>query len=449
LVAPPAISLRNNPKQKEALRTLLDNTNGVSELLYGGAAGGGKSWVGCEWLIVMALKYSGTRWLMGRARMKDLKLTTYTTFLQVAKTAGLVQGKHWKLNGQYNVITFFNGSEIILKDLFQYPSDVNFDGLGSLEITGAFIDEVNQITQKAKDVVMSRIRYKLDENGLEPKLFMSCNPAKNWVYNDYYKPWTEGKLENYQMFIQALIQDNEEFISKHYVKNLRRLKDRASKKRLLYGIWEYSDELSMFDFAQIQEGLNRRRKRKKTARCFMAVDVARLGKDKTVIVICTETLEVLKVVTIEKGRTGDVVRRMKKLQEAYDIDEYDIAIDSDGVGGGVADAFENAEHIVNNSQARNGQNYYNLKTQLYFKLAEIFNEGEIAFNTILEDGIADSLSQELQIMRRENIEKDGKVCMTTKKEMKAKIGRSPDYSDALAYLMVFFLEDFDDGYEEL
>tara|TARA_R110000772_G_scaffold382_2_gene1359 strand:- start:1408 stop:2751 length:1344 start_codon:yes stop_codon:yes gene_type:complete len=434
----------NNPKQKKALKTLFSNTNGVSEVLYGGAAGGGKSWVGCEWLIVSCLKYPESRWLMGRSRMKDLKLTTYQTFINVCKSVGLKQGVHWKLNGQYNVITWFNGSEIVLKDLFQYPSDPDFDGLGSLEITGAFIDEVNQCTQKAKDVVMSRIRYKLDEFGLTPKIFMSCNPAKNWVYNDFYKPSTDGTLLPYRVFIQALVDDNQ-FISKHYKENLRRLTDRASKKRLLFGEWEYSDELSMFDFARLQEAFVRRRKVRKGSRYFMAVDVARLGKDKTVIAVCSETLEIVEFLEMSKGRTTDVIKKIKKIQVKYNIDEYDIAIDSDGVGGGVADAFENAEHIVNNARALNGENYYNLKTQLYFKLAEVFNDEEIAFNH-LPDQIAERLEQELQILRREKIEMDGKVCMTNKSQIKKQINRSPDYSDTIAYLMIFFLEDLDDSY---
>lgn len=430
-------------KQKIAMRNLV-TLNGVTEIVYGGAAGGGKSYLGCLWLITQSIKYPRTRWLMGRARLKDLRLTTYASFKKVASELGLVQGIDWKMNGQTNVITFFNGSEIIMKDLFQYPSDSDFDGLGSLEITGAFIDEFNQIVQKAKDVVMSRIREGLDENGLEPKLLMTCNPAKNWVYNDYYKPWFDGKLEPHIVFIQAKIEDNPK-ISRHYKNNLDKMKDRASRARLRDGLWEYSDELSMFDFVKIQEGLNRKRKLKDGLRCFISVDVARLGKDKSVIWVADEKLNILELVEIEKGRTKDVIKAIRKLQEKYDVDEYDIAIDSDGVGGGVADAFENAEHIVNNSKALNGENYYNLKTQLYFRLAEVFNESEIGFNNV-PDLVAEKISQELQILRREKVEMDGKVCMTSKKDVKANIGRSPDYSDALAYLMIFFLDEFDDGY---
>lgn len=422
---------------------------------------------------------------MGRAKLLALKQTTYKTFLEVAKNYGMKPGKHFTVNGNENTITFKNGSEIIMKDLFAYPSDPDFDRLGSLEITGAFIDEVNQCTQKAVDTVASRIRFKLDEYGLSAKLFMSCNPAKNWVYNEFYKPWsmsidrklwritrTDGKTDmiTYRRFIQATSKDNEEFIDSHYKTQLSRITDKAQKARLLRGEWEYSGELSIFDFLEIQETLVRRRPVKRGLRYFIAADVARLGKDKTVIMVASETLEIVEVIEIQhkelkaknpkhKPSFHDA-KIIKKLQAKYDVDEYDIAIDGDGVGGGVLDHFENAESIMNGSTALHGENYTNLKTQLYYKLAELVNDGTIAFvhpvpdkrggvlvwKSSITDTQAELLSQELQILQRAKIELEGKVFMTAKAEIKRMLGRSPDYADCMAYLMFFFLEEFDDGY---
>jgi phage terminase large subunit len=199
------------PKQKECLKYLFDNK--TKEVLFGGAAGGGKSWVGCSYLITMCLQYPKTRYLMGRSKLDALKKTTLNTFFEVCTEWNLKAIKDYTFNGSSNVITFYNGSEIILKDLFLYPSDRNFDSLGSLEITGAFIDEANQITEKAKNVVASRLRYKLDENGLIPKMLMTCNPAKNWVYSEYYRPAQDNTIKPYRKFIQSLVIDNN-YISK-------------------------------------------------------------------------------------------------------------------------------------------------------------------------------------------------------------------------------------------
>ena len=206
--------------QKTCLKYLFDNK--TKEILFGGAAGGGKSWVGCSYLITMCLTYPKTRYLMGRSKLDSLKKTTLNTFFEVCTHWKLKSGEHYTFNGHSNIITFYNGSEIILKDLFLYPSDPNFDNLGSLEITGAFIDEANQITEKAKNIVASRLRYKLDENNLIPKMLMTCNPAKNWVYTEYYRPAKDNKIKPYRKFIQSLVGDNT-YISKHYEKQLSEL----------------------------------------------------------------------------------------------------------------------------------------------------------------------------------------------------------------------------------
>jgi len=216
------------PKQEIAVYYLKDKT--TKEILYGGAAGGGKSALGCLWLIEQCQLYPGTRWLMGRSKLKTLKETTLNTFFELTNLLDI--HRQYNYNAQSGIIKWNNGSEILLKDLFLYPSDPEFNELGSLEITGAFIDECNQVVKKAWDIVKSRCRYKLIENGLIPKILGTCNPSQNWIYTEFYKKTVNNTLPNTKQFIQSLPTDNP-YLPKEYLENLLEL-DENSKQRLYF-----------------------------------------------------------------------------------------------------------------------------------------------------------------------------------------------------------------------
>ena len=417
--------------QKECLKYLLDNK--TTEVLFGGAAGGGKSWVGVSYLILMCIEYPKTRYLMGRSKLDALKKTTLNTFFEVCTAWNLKAIKDYTFNGSSNVITFYNGSEIILKDLFLYPSDRNFDSLGSLEITGAFIDEANQITEKAKNVVASRLRYKLDENNLIPKMLMTCNPAKNWVYTEYYRPAKDKTIKPYRKFIQSLVGDND-YISKHYEKQLFQL-DELSKQRLLYGNWEYDatdDSLIQYDAI-----LNMFNQKGVEGDKYISCDVARFGSDKTVIMLW-QGLHLRIIRSLLKSSVNEVVEAVRELQQEHQVNLRNIIVDEDGVGGGVKD-YLRCQGFVNNSKALKGENYQNLKTQCYYKLADIVNKGQVGINCF-DVNVKNQIIEECEQVRTKDADKDNKLQIISKDTVKAIIGRSPDYSDALAMRMYFEID---------
>lgn len=417
--------------QEQAIEYLFDNT--TTEVLFGGAAGGGKSWVGCSWLILMCLKYPKTRYLMGRSKLDSLKKTTFNTFLEVCEQWNLKSGKHYNFNGGSNIVTFYNRSQIILKDLFLYPSDRNFDNLGSLEITGAFIDEANQITEKAKNIVASRMRYKLDDYNLIPKMLMTCNPAKNWVYTQYYRPSKEGKQKPHRKFIQSLVDDNE-YISKYYKTQLQTL-DELSKQRLLFGNWEYdSTKDSLIEYDAI---LNMFEQKGSDGQKYISCDVARFGSDKTVIMYW-EGLTLKKIRTLLKSSVNEVVEAVRQLQQDNQVNLTNIIVDEDGVGGGVKD-YLRCKGFVNNSRPLKKENYSNLKTQCYYKLADLINKGQVGIlcNDIT---IKNSIIEECEQVRTKDADKDNKLQIIPKETIKDIIGRSPDYADALAMRMYYEID---------
>ena len=417
--------------QEQAIAYLFDKQ--TTEVLFGGAAGGGKSWVGCAWLILVCLKYPKTRYLMGRSKLDSLKKTTLNTFFEVCELWNLKADKHYHFNAGSNIITFFNKSEIILKDLFLYPSDKNFDNLGSLEITGAFIDEANQITEKAKNIVASRLRYKLDDYNIIPKMIMTCNPAKNWVYTQYYRPAKEGKQKPHRQFIQSLVDDNE-YISKYYKTQLQTL-DELSKQRLLFGNWEYdatNDALIEYDAI-----LNIFNQKGMTGHKYISCDVARFGSDKTVIMYW-EGLHIKKIRTLLKSAINDVVDEVRQIQQTEAVPLRNIVIDEDGVGGGAKD-YLRCQGFTNNARAIKGENYQNLKTQCYYKLADLINKAQIGIECS-DITIKNNLIEELEQVRMKDADKDNKLQIIPKEQVKTIIGRSPDYSDAMAMRMFYEID---------
>jgi len=477
-------------KQTWALDILEDTT--TTELLYGGGAGGGKSALGTYWVLKNCLKYAGSRWLIGRAKLKSLKATTLLTLLEVMQRQG-VTAHHYKYNETAGTFTFYNGSIIFLKDLFQYPSDKNFDSLGSMEITGAFVDECNQIVAKAWGVVKSRVRYRLDhychrcgrlnhadpaneypgnevlaydENGqpnkwrcgscsavtkgLTTKVLGSCNPAKNWVYADFYKPSKDGTLKAYRRFVQSLLSDNKH-MPVAYRQNLVTL-DKASVERLLLGNWEYDgDPATLIGYDRICDLFTN--EFVAAGQPAITADVARFGADKAVIGLWSG-FRLVNVITMDKSSIPELVAVIRGLATTHKVPMSRIVIDEDGVGGGVVDALPGCIGFINQAKAmpsleeiekarregRNPQpeNYEHLKAQCYFLLAGCINDaGMYIAEKATTAEQREAIMEELGAVKQRDMDKDGKLRILSKDDMKELLPgkRSPDYSDMMAMRM--------------
>jgi hypothetical protein len=416
-------------RQSEALKFLSVDSD-VETILYGGAAGGGKTMLGCMWQILRRLKYPGTRSLIGRAKLDTLKKTTMATFFQVAHEIGLKAGEDFIYNQQSHIIKFSNGSEIILADLFLYPSDPMMTDLGGLEITDAFIDEATEITEKAYSIVSSRIRYKLNEFGLKPKILLTCNPSKGWIYNQFYLPYKNQNLPEHLAFVQALPGDNL-YLPESYVTSLTRLPE-ADRKRLLEGDWEFdnsSDRLYMYDelVRCFREPMN-------VGEGYITADIARLGKDRTVLCVW-KGLSCIDIVVLKQKRQDEVKAEIQRLMNEHSVRLSNVLADADGVGGGLVDSLRCRE-FMNGSKAVRGTQYMNLKADCYFRLGELIDKNEITFPIRYQEDII----KELELVRRVDPDKEGKLRVTSKDTISQRTGGiSPDIADAIMMRAYFEL----------
>lgn len=384
---------------------------------------------------------------MGRAVLKQLTQSTLLTLFEVCRMWGLEDKVDYKYNSQSGVITFLKtGSQIYLRDLAYYPADPDYDSLGSTEYTGAFIDEASQIREKAKNVVMSRLRYRTDEFKTIPKLLMTCNPTKNFLYTEFYKPSKRGELVKGRQFIIAKVEDNP-YLPSSYVETLKKL-DPVSRERLLYGNWEYDDDpATLMDiesigdlFTNVADGdydkIDERGQELADPRPrYIVCDVARYGNDRTVITVW-KGWECSAVFIYSKTSTVTTAKLILQHQKTYNVPNSHIIVDEDGIGGGVKDLLYGIKGFIANSRPFHKANYTNLKSQCAFALADKVKKREMSIK-IQNPDMRAGLVEELEQIKAKDIDKDGKNAIVSKAEVKANIGRSPDIGDCLIMRMYF------------
>ena len=426
-------------KQGEILRVLDDKIH--TEIFMGGAAGGSKSFTGCYWQIKRRLKYVGSRGFLARARLKSLKESTLLTFFEVARLMHLKYGKDFTYNAISGVIKFSNGSEEYLRDLFYYPSDPEFVALGSTEYTDGFIDEMGEIGEQAYQIIRSRIRFKLDEFGLIPKIAMGSNPCKTFIYKEFYKRWRDNKLEPFKAYVPASVYDNP-FISEHYIENLKKL-DPINRARLLDGNWEYDDDpTKLFNYDSILDMFTLSATKGKK---YCIVDAAGFGRDKTVIGLW-DGLFCYKIIIMENISSKELDEILLK----ESIPRSQCAIDELGVGfglvkdlSGVKGFVANARPIVPKKETETDKaqhNYKNLKSQCWFELANYVNSNLIGITREISKDARNLLIEDLEQMKQKDPGKDAPLHVLTKEEIKENIGRSTDVGDMFMMRMFFELK---------
>lgn len=459
------ITIRPLPKQQDAWDAWQSPT--IDDVVYGGAAGGGKSWWISEALMLAAIQYPGTRYFLGRKELKTLMQSTFVTLTQkVLPYHKLEQGKHWTFNAMRSEIHFYNGSQINLLHLGAIPSDPLFDRFGSQEYTSGAIDEASECPFKAYDVLKSRVsRHRNKEYGIKGKLALTLNPSQDWPYRIFYDPYkkagrlssidkplvsmkvvVEGELiERTFVFIESLYSDNE-YVAEEYKFNLATINDPVLRNRLMKADWEYNSAADvLFDAATIADLFTNSVVR--TRDMYLTVDVARSADD--IVLTYWKGWDAFRVDVIHTAGTlvpiHDTADRVRSALVQYGIPREHVLVDADGVGGGVFDlvpgiiGFNGGAApfgVVGEKETR--ERYENLKTQCMYHLGEKARARQIAVtDTNLE--MREQLANDLQQFKRRDPDKEGKLKVVKKEDIKQALGRSPDVGDTLLMRSYFDL----------
>lgn len=436
------INFKPTLKQADAYLKLTDNI--TREIGYGGSAGGGKSYLGCFWLLSQCLAFPNVTYLMGRRHLTNLKRTTLSSFFKLIGDLKLDPTKLFTMNNQSNEIVFKNGSKILLMDMAHQPSDPEYLRFGGLELTGAFLDESNEIDLKAIQIIKTRIgRGNNDKYNILPKLLETFNPSKNHVYTRYYAPWKEDSLLDYVIFIPALATDNPH-LPKDYIIQLEN-SDEITRQRLLLGNFDYDDDKrAMCSYENIRDCFTNNFI--KSGKNYVVADLAMQGRDNFVVT----TWDGLRVkFPVIKGLSDgkDIEKTLKKYAEETETPRSRVLADSDGMGNYLESYMKGIKEFKGGMSAKDNDVYRNMKNECAFKLAEMITQGKLYIDVSetqmimikrKDRNFRQVIIEELGQLKRSNLDKDmSKKEIINKDEMKKNLGRSPDLLDCLIMRMYF------------
>lgn len=440
-----------NQKQLLAAEYWTDSI--TEEILYGGAKGGGKSYLGASLIFGDALIYPETHYFIARQELIDLRKYTIPTIYEVFKNWGLRLETYTKFDGNLNAFTCYNGSKVFLISCRDNPSDPLFERFGSMQMTRGMIEEGGEVAEAAKaNLWLSIGRWKNDVYKLKKKLLITSNPKKGWMKREFVDPFKLGILQVNRKYIQAFPTDNV-YLPKDYVDSLRKEKDTVRRQRLFEGNWDYDeDQDSLVSFDALSDAFSNTII--KDNQKYLIIDVARLGKDSTTFNFW-DGLEFYKIETRQKQDTQQTIQQAKDYAAKEQIPWSNIMIDEDGIGGAVVDGMQGVRGFIANSsplptaseiRQRNSKienflipirNFANLKAQCAYKLAELINEHKVSFTV---PNYRDIIIEELSaLLKQKDVGSDKKLAIKPKDEVKEALGHSPDIGDPLIYRAWFEL----------
>lgn len=458
--------------QKQKLVLTLLNDDQITDILFGGGAGGAKSFTVCLWAVLQCRQYAGIRIGLGRKELTKLKQTTVQTLLEEVHPALGVKPHEYHYNDLKGKIKYLNGSVIQMIELIDAPSDPDFDRFGSLNLTHTIIEESGEVSQKAKNVFHSRKnRYMNKVHNIVGKSITTCNPSQNFLKQEYYKPykklgagewqkWENGRVEvdgvmkpSYRAFIRSLATDNP-FISRNYIEVLRQLPP-AEKKRLLEGNWDYTDDdLVLFKSMLLDKATIRAISSGSKA---IGVDISDSGGDETILSLVEASVIVdQKNVEIDKSEGATPIGEQIALavikyaqQNGFEPkDAFRIAIDGVGVGASTRDfLFSKGWRVrifIAGSAPQTPPNepimFRNLRGQTIYRMSQEMERG--TFSIYARLATYEALKDEL--MAHEYSTEERVILIKQKKDIKQALGRSPDHAES-AYIAFWASKDDNDS----
>ena len=406
-------------------------------ILYGGADSG-KSHYAAQKIIIRCLQEENHRVLLVRKVQRTIRHSQFQILKDIIIQAGLLS----VFNLVPSTLTIYgpNGNEIIGAGIDDPEKLKSIHG-----ITIVWIEEATELLEEDFEELDRRVRgvkkyYK--------QIMMSFNPINDghWLNHEFFMdlPPKQHCIQQSEHRGQkvTVCQSNHE--DNKYVdpKDAARYKTFTGNTKIVYevGLWGgKTDPDQIISHEMIQNAFLVEPKEGESS---LGVDVARYGDDKTVLTL-TNGNAVQNIWAYEQMSTVRTAIITHNIMIEHIVAADRVGVDAVGLGAGVVDYLKSKnlpiKEIIGGAKPISGAfedrsmhyaGFYNLRSQMYFYARKLFNEKKIAFpekNTQIKYLIGD-----LTTPRYHNRD-DKRIQVEKKDEIKARIGRSPDYGDSFLY----------------
>lgn len=231
----------------------------VDEMLYGGAAGGGKSRMARAEAVLNCLRVPGMRAIIFRRTFPDLERSVVEPLLQeIPRELG-------RYNSTKHLFRFFNGSILELGHLQRRDDLMKYQGA---EYSLIVFEEATHFVYEMFDYMRSRLRAggdvakRLAELNLRPRMILTANPGgvgHHWVKREFIDPAPAGKVWRprptasepnppTRCYVPARATDNP-YLDRGYINRLNSMSENL-RRALRDGDWDVLDGVRFPDFSR-------------------------------------------------------------------------------------------------------------------------------------------------------------------------------------------------------
>ena len=234
------------PMQLETIKLVrkADYSLGTHEVMLSGSVGSAKSILMAHIILRHCFENPGARVLIARRALPDLKDTLYKKILEHLLD---IPDDYYKANDASARIEFRNGSEILARSW----ADKRYSKLRSLELSMAAIEELSENTgddwQAYEEIKMRVGRL---PHIKKPLIICATNPddPTHPAYKHFIQPNTGGLKHPTRHVIYSLTEQNP-FLPRSYIAQLKADMDPKMAQRMLYGLWvSISQEVIYYEY---------------------------------------------------------------------------------------------------------------------------------------------------------------------------------------------------------